>query len=49
MWRVILGTIFGIYLAQTYKLPNIKNKFIEFEKQLRENSFIEDKTDEENE
>ena len=44
MWRVMLGTIFGIYLAQTYKIPNIRSKFKEFEKYLRENKVIEDKS-----
>ena len=44
MWRVLLGTVFGIYLAQTYKLPNIKDKFREIEKYLRENKVIEDKS-----
>ena len=38
MWRVMLGTVFGIYLAQNYKLPNIKTKFLEIEKYLRETS-----------
>ena len=44
MWRVLLGTVFGIYLAQTYKLPNIKDKVREIEKYLRENKVIEDKS-----
>ena len=39
----MLGTVFGIYLAQTYKLPNIKDKLKEFEKYLRENKVIQDK------
>ena len=43
MWRVMLGTFFGIYLAQTYKIPNIRDKLREFEKYLRENKIIEDK------
>ena len=46
MWRVLLGTVFGIYLAQTYKLPNIKDKVREIEKYLRENKVIEDKSGE---
>ena len=41
MWRVMLGTVFGIYLAQNYKLPNIKTKFLEIEKYLRENRVLE--------
>ena len=45
MWRVVLGTIFGIYLAQTYKLPNIKSKFREFEKYMRDSKVLEDKDD----
>lgn len=44
MWRVMLGTFFGIYLAQTYKIPNIRDKLKEFEKYLRENKVIEDKS-----
>ena len=44
MWRVMFGTFFGIYLAQTYKIPNIKDKLKELEKYLRENKVIEDKT-----
>ncbi len=43
MWRVMLGTVFGIYLAQTYRLPNIREKIKEFEKYLRDNRVIEDK------
>ena len=45
MWRLVLGTFFGIYLAQTYKLPNIKQKFLEFDKYLKDNQII-DKIDE---
>ena len=43
----MLGTVFGIYLAQTYKLPNIRSKLKEFEKYLRENRVIEDKSSDE--
>tara|TARA_X000000950_G_C13749722_1_gene592112 strand:- start:808 stop:957 length:150 start_codon:yes stop_codon:yes gene_type:complete len=48
MWRLVLGTFFGIYLAQTYKLPNIKQKFLELDKYLKDNQII-DKVDESNE
>ena len=48
MWRLVLGTIFGIYLAQTYKLPNIKQRFLELDKYLKDNQIIDkiDKDDE---
>ena len=46
MWRVVIGTLFGIYLAQTYKLPNITSKFREIEKYLKENRVIENKDNE---
>ena len=29
MIRFILGTLFGVYIAQNYNLPNLHNKFIE--------------------
>jgi hypothetical protein len=45
MWRIILGTVFGIYLAQTYKLPNIKDKAHDLEKYMRDNKVLEDKDD----
>ena len=48
MWRVVLGTILGIYLAQTYKLPNIRDKAKDIEAYLRDNRLIEDKDDEAN-
>lgn len=45
MWRVVLGTVFGIYLAQTYKIPSIRSKCIDIEKYIRENKFIEENDD----
>jgi len=36
MYRFILGTLFGIYLEQTYHLPNLKEKLIEPDKYLKE-------------
>lgn len=38
MYRFILGTLFGIYLEQTYHLPNLKDKLIELDKYLKEQS-----------
>ncbi len=38
MYRFILGTLFGIYLEQTYHLPNLKQKLIELDKYLKERS-----------
>lgn len=29
MIRFILGTLFGVYIAQNYNLPNLHNKLIE--------------------
>lgn len=43
MWRIILGTVFGIYLAQTYKLPNIRDNVRDLEKYMRDNKVLEDK------
>jgi len=36
MYRFILGTLVGIYLEQTYHLPNVYDKFREFDKYLKE-------------
>ena len=38
MYRFILGTLFGIYLEQTYHLPNLKEKIIELDKYLKDRS-----------
>jgi len=44
MWRVFLGTVFGIYLAQTYNLPLVTDQLKEMEKYFDKNN-IEKKTD----
>ena len=36
MYRFLLGTLFGIYLEQTYQLPNLYNKFKEIDKYLKD-------------
>ena len=33
MWRFASGLVSGIWLAQTYKLPNVIEEFKKFEKQ----------------
>lgn len=38
MYRFILGTLFGIYLEQTYHLPNLKEKLYELDKYLKDQS-----------
>ena len=44
MWRFVVGTFFGIYLAQTYNLPLVTEQLKEVEKYLNKNKI--DKTDE---
>jgi hypothetical protein len=46
MWRVFLGTLIGIYLAQTYELPNVKVKFKELNKYIKDNKILEEKNNE---
>ena len=46
MWRVVLGTLIGIYLAQTYELPSVKVKFRELNKYIKDNRILEEKDDE---
>ena len=36
MYQFILGTLVGIYLEQTYHLPNLYNKFKEIDKYLKD-------------
>tara|TARA_B100000073_G_C23625143_1_gene530209 strand:- start:90 stop:227 length:138 start_codon:yes stop_codon:yes gene_type:complete len=36
MYRFILGTLFGIYLEQTYHLPNLKDKLIQLDEYLKQ-------------
>ena len=47
MWRVILGTFLGIYIAQTYKIPNLKEKMIELDVYLKNNNILESNNDKE--
>ena len=37
MWRVLVGTVLGIYLAQTYNLPLVTDQLREIEKYLNKN------------
>lgn len=37
MWRVLVGTVIGIYLAQTYSLPLVTDQLREIEKYLNRN------------
>jgi len=39
----MLGTLFGIYLAQTYKLPNVHEKIRELNAYIKENRILEEK------
>ena len=48
MWRVILGTFLGIYIAQTYKIPNLKEKLMEFDQYLKDNKYVEKRDDKKN-
>lgn len=43
MWRVMLGTLIGIYLAQTYELPSVNAKFHELGEYIRKNQILEEK------
>ena len=45
MWRVVLGAMLGIYLAQTYKLPSIKQKFVELNKYIKDNQILDEKNE----
>lgn len=36
MFQFITGILIGVYLEQTYRLPNLYTKFLEFDKYLRE-------------
>ena len=42
MYRFILGTLFGIYLEQTYHLPNLKEKLYELDKYLKDHNGLAD-------
>ena len=35
MYQFCLGVIFGIYLEQTYRLPNVYDKFIELDAYMK--------------
>ena len=49
MWRVVLGTFLGIYIAQTYKIPNLQEKIQELDQYLKDNKYIEKKNEKNNE
>ncbi len=48
MYRFILGVVFGVYLEQQYKLPNVLLQLKEFEKYLVKNYKIKPKDSDEN-
>ena len=39
----MLGALLGIYLAQTYELPNVNTKFRELNKYIKDNKILEEK------
>ena len=45
MYRFFLGVVFGIYLEQQYKLPNVITQFKELEKYMVKNYPLEPKDD----
>ena len=40
MYQFVLGTIVGIYLEQTYHLPNLYDKWQELDRYLKEKNVI---------
>ena len=36
MYRLLVGVMIGIYIEQTYRIPNLYTKFLEFNKYLKE-------------
>ena len=43
MWRVMLGAMLGVYLAQTYDLPNVREKFHNLNKYIKDNKLLDEK------